>query len=271
MYAGARPSSDYSPANERAWELYTGAAPAYYGRSGGRLLDLAEHIANDERFVACTVKRVYEGMLGRKVVLADEGAVAEHREAFLESGLSLKALVRSVLTEPSYRGRAWQPRFGGAPEPVAKKLAPVDVLADSLTELSVYRMTLQGRSAIRLDSALRTLAGGSDRGDAMQVSTGAVLVQRRLAEAGAMHAIAAAAGGESTGGILCVCSPRYSAAPRSRWSRSPNPGPSATFSSSIIPSARRRARSSRPIISAQPCSTGSRPAASTTRPVRRSR
>ena len=203
MYAEAEiPMPEYQVAQERAWQLYTDAEPAFFGKGGERMVDLAGHIAGDERFVSCAVRRVYEGMLGRKAALQDEGALAVHREAFLDGNLTLKALVRSILTDPSYRGDTWEPRFGGEPEPVVEKVAPVGVVASSLTDLSGYSMTYAGRPATDLDFALRTLAGGSDRGDATNVSTGAVLVQRRLAEAGAIFAVDSAVAGSSSGGAL---------------------------------------------------------------------
>lgn len=196
------PGSTYEVGQERAWAIYTGAAPGFYGQPGERLVDLADHVAGDERFVSCAVRRVYEGMLGRPAELSDEGALAEHREAFLDGDLSLKALVRSVLTDPSYRGEAWTPRFGGEPRPMPVKVAPVRVVAASLTDLSGYALTVLGRPAHEVDLALRRLAGGSDRGDTTNVSTGAVLVQRRLAEAGAIHAVDTVLAGGSPPGRL---------------------------------------------------------------------
>jgi hypothetical protein len=65
-------------------------------------------------------------------------------------------------------------------------------------------MRLGGRSATRLDLALRRLAGGSDRGDSLGVSTGAVLVQRRLAEAGAVFLVDASNAGEIGDGRLAA-------------------------------------------------------------------
>ncbi|MBC8072362.1 MAG: DUF1588 domain-containing protein, partial [Deltaproteobacteria bacterium] len=196
------PGASYAVELERAWQLYTGAAPAFFGVPGERMEELADHLADDERFIGCAVRRVYQGLLGREPSLDDEGALADHREAFLDGDLTLRALVRSVLRDPSYRGRAWTPRFGGAPEPVMRKVSPVDVIARSIATLSGYALTHQGRPASRLDDSLRAIAGGSDRGDTDDVSTGAVLVQRRLAEAGAIHAFDAAIAGEDGGGTL---------------------------------------------------------------------
>jgi hypothetical protein len=204
MYPNELPAAEYSIELERAWQIYTDVAPGFYGVPGSRLVDLGRQVAEDDRFVSCAVRRVYEGLLGRTAALQDEGALAEHREAFLDGGLSLKALVRSVLDDPSYHGRSWQPRFGGEPEPVALKVAPVDVLASSLTELSGRTLTLDGRPSTRLDRGVRTLAGGSDRGDTKHVSTGAVLVQRRLAEAGAIHLVDSTSAGVPAEGRLAA-------------------------------------------------------------------
>lgn len=196
------PLPTYSVAGEHDWQINTGTPPGFFGVPGQRLQDLGEQIAGDERFVSCTVRRMYEGLLGRKAVLEDEGALAEHREAFLAGELSIKALARSIVADPSYRGAAHVPRFGGAPAPVVLKVAPVEVLARALTDLSGYELRYGGREAMGLDAYVRRLAGGSDRGSATGVSTGAVLVQRRLAEAGAMFLVDAAQAGDTTGGRL---------------------------------------------------------------------
>lgn len=196
------PEPSYAVDQERRWQAQTGTPPGFYGRPGERLVDLAAHVAGDERFVSCTVRRVYEGLLGRPATLQDEGALAVHREALLDGGLTLRALTRSIVRDPSYRGQAWTPEFGGAPEPVHDKVAPVNVLQRSLATLTGYELRLAGRPGTALDLALRRLAGGSDRGDTTSVSTGAVLVQRRLAEAGASHAVTAALQGQPGGGTL---------------------------------------------------------------------
>ncbi len=202
MAPNQTPVPNYNPAGERDWQIYTDTAPGFFGVPGDRLEDLARMIAQDERFISCTVRRVYEELLGRDALLEDEGALAEHREAFLASELSLKALVRSIVADPSYRGRSWEPRFGGAPEPVRRKVAPVEVLGTSLEALTGYAVRYDGREALALDAALRRLAGGSDRGNAQSISTGAVLVQRRLAEAGAIALVESVAAGEPNDGRL---------------------------------------------------------------------
>lgn len=179
-------SERYNGDKEELWNSTTGVQPGYYGApSSNGIGALATAVAHDPRFVSCSVRRVYEAFLGRPAVLADEGQLEIHREVFVDSGLSMRALVRSVLDDPAYRGRKERSALGGAPEPVLEKLATPEVLASSLTDLTGYSFTLDGRSSIRFDAGLRTLAGASDAGAIGAPSPGRVLVHRRFAEASA--------------------------------------------------------------------------------------
>lgn len=175
----------YTPAQEREWMRTTERAPAFFGTPTTGLRDLGRQIASDERFVMCAVRRVYAGLMVRPLEITDDGALATHREAFLASGLSLKALIRSVLDDPAYRGRAARAAFGGRPAAATYTLVTPAILAHELEDLTGYRMTLEERDVLTLDFGLRAVAGGSDRGPATTPSTGLVLVQRRLAEAAA--------------------------------------------------------------------------------------
>lgn len=177
---------EYAADNETAWMGTTGVSPGYFGApSSNGIGALATAMANDPRFVSCSVRRVYEAFLGRPAVLADEGQLEIHREVFIDSGLSMRSLVRSVLDDPAYRGRAERSELGGEPEPVLSKLATPEVLASSLSDLSGYSFILDGRRAVRTDAGLRTIAGASDAGASRDPSPGRVLVHRRFAEASA--------------------------------------------------------------------------------------
>lgn len=193
----------YQPQNERLWEVTTKAAPAYFGRpTTGTLRDLALHIAADERFAGCMVRHVYEGFLGRAAEIQDDGQLAAHREVFLSSGLSMKALVRSVAGDPAYRMQSVRSDFGGTPAAVEKKVLSPDLLASSMSDLSGYRMTFDGREATSVDRALRALAGGSDRARSFAPAPGHALVQLRLAEASARTLADGAAPGSRIGARL---------------------------------------------------------------------
>ena len=136
-------------------------------------------MAKDERFVACTVKRMYESFMGRHAVLADEGQLAAHREVFLSSGLSIKELAKSLLADPAYRGVGELSSFGGMPDPVLRKLASPDLLTSSILDLTGYKLHAFNGDATRYDLFVRALAGGSDRGASESPSMGHALVQRR--------------------------------------------------------------------------------------------
>jgi hypothetical protein len=176
----------YHPASEKMYLSQTQAMPAYFGvPTSGRLDGLGYAISKDDRFVTCTVKRVYESFLARNAALADEGQLAAHREAFLASGLSMKALVRSVLKDPAYRGISRVSDFGGKTEGVKIKLASPELLTASIADLSGFVLSVDGRVATEVDRGLRAFAGGSDRGALRTPSAGNVVVHRRLAEAAA--------------------------------------------------------------------------------------
>jgi hypothetical protein len=187
MNPDARPESRalYRPERERDWMRTTERPPAFFGQPGENLADLGRQIAGDPRFVGCIVKRVYTQMMGRRAALEDDGALAEHREAFLAGELRLKALYRSMIRDPRYRGQALRSSFGGHPDPAVLKLITPDILGSEIESLTGYRMQFDGRDALSLDYGLRAISGGSDHGASTDPSTGLVLVQRRLAEAAA--------------------------------------------------------------------------------------
>ncbi len=182
----ATDASTYKPAGELAWDGYTGAVPAYFGvPTLGTVDALAQAIAADGRFVSCTVRRTYESFMGRPTEPADDGQLTAHRDVFIASGLSLKALVRSVLQDPAYRGLTEPSAYGGEAAAVPLKIVSPETLASSLADLTGWEMYLGGRQATSVDFGLRALAGGSDRGAVQTASLGNVLVHRRLAEGGA--------------------------------------------------------------------------------------
>lgn len=205
--------STYAVSAERDWVTATGRAPGWFGTPGSNLPDLGVFVARDPRFVSCAVKRVYEGLLGRRARVDDDGALAEHRDAFIVSGLDLKSLVRSVLDDERYRGLRSESAFGGTPEDVELKVITPEQLSTELYALTGFRMTdgEDGPDALAVDYGLRALAGGSDQGAATSPSTGLVLVHRRLAEAAASAIVEGAVSGGAVTSIV------------SDWSASPTP------------------------------------------------
>lgn len=179
----------YHPEREQLWATYTQVAPAYYGLPGTSLADLGQQLAADPRFPACAVEQAWELLLRRDATLADEERLVAHRQAFLDGDLTLRSLVRSILADPWYRAGATD-----AEGAVPRKLATPDLLHDQVEGLTGFRWEYQGYDMLGSDLVgLRTLAGGADGATVPRTATRPnatmVLVQARLAEAAAVHAV----------------------------------------------------------------------------------
>jgi hypothetical protein len=186
--------SRYHPERELTWVDTLGTPPAWYGQPGANLGDLGLQIAADPRFASCAVEQAFSLLLRRPPTLSDEPALLAHREAFLAGDARLKALVRSVLADPRYRaGDSDDPRveaFGGVPT----KLATPDLLSSQIEGLTGYRWSWYGYDMLQTDLVgLRSLAGGADGVSVVRTATSpnatVVLVQERLAELAAIHAV----------------------------------------------------------------------------------
>ncbi len=188
-YANPLEARQYFPEREQRWKTYTGAEPAWYGEPGYDLADLGQQIAADHRFPECATQQAYALLLRRDVTLGDAAPLVEHRNAFLRGGLTLRALVRSVVADPRYRAGDTD-----APGYVPLKMATPDLLASQVEDLTGYRWTYAGYDMLQSDTVgVRTLAGGADGYDVTSTATSPnatlVLVQERLAEAAAAYAV----------------------------------------------------------------------------------
>lgn len=189
--------TEYHPERELLYETYVGVEPAYFGSPGYTLDDLGHSIAGDNRFVECTVETVYTGLLRRDATLDDADALTFHREAFLEGDLVIRELFRSVVNDERY--------LAGATDTegyVPKKMATPDLLASQVEGLTGFRWTYGGFDMMKTDRyGFRTLAGGADGTSVTSSSTSPnttlVLVQERLAQAGAWYAAETDAASES--------------------------------------------------------------------------
>lgn len=183
-------ASNYHVEREPLWSTVTGVAPAWYGEPGSSLADLGEQIAADPRYPECAVQRTYELLLRRPVEVGDIDRLAAHREAFLSGGLTMRSLLRSVLSDPNYRAGAT-----AADGAVPRKMVSAELLADQVEALTGFRWEYAGYDMMGTDSVgLRTLAGGADgstvAASATRPNATLVLVQERLAQAAAWYAVA---------------------------------------------------------------------------------
>lgn len=181
--------SYYQPSRELMWQEYLGVPPAWYGVPGYGLQDLGQQIAGDPRFPNCATQQAFELLLRRDATYEDTEALAEHRDAFIAGGLTMRALLGSVVRDPAYLSPDTD-EAGFVP----RKMVTADLLAAQTTALTGFVWT-DGYTDY-MDSSFygfHTLAGGAD-GDSVTATatdpnTTLVLVQQRLAEAAASHAV----------------------------------------------------------------------------------
>ena len=178
----------YRPDNAEDWIENTGKRPAFYGREGNDLADLARFIREDSRYLRCAVSRVYEGLLDRPATSDDSAAITQHLEAFEEGGRTFTALYRSVLSDPLYRGRNQDARSATG----AKMLSP-ELLQRVVTHLTGFHAKIEGVDIMRHEEGLRILGGGLSAfsGDypSRTANVTRVLVHGRLAEAAALYVV----------------------------------------------------------------------------------
>ncbi|MBT9558517.1 MAG: DUF1549 domain-containing protein [Myxococcales bacterium] len=183
--------TEYHPEREGAWRTTTELPPGFYGSPGFTLADLGRQLAADPRFVQCAVERTWELLLRRRVRETDRDeldALSRHREAFIAGGLTMRGLMRSILTDPRYRE---------APDPATgqgEKLVPPEVWANILQEWTGFRLTAGGADLLATDrTGFRTLAGGGDGRSGSEPATlpttTMAIVWQRSAEAAAAYAV----------------------------------------------------------------------------------
>lgn len=170
----------YHPEREGIWRTQTGVPPSYFGLPAEALGDLGQRIAADPNFIDCAVQQSAELLLRRPLTLEDTDKRTAWREQFLDSGLTLRSLWEAIVRSEEY-------------EEGAKLLTPA-LLSSMIEDLTGFRLLVDGADLLRTSTyGLATLAGAGDgefaTGVAQDWSATLVLVQNRVAEAAADHAV----------------------------------------------------------------------------------
>jgi len=195
----------YHPERELLWRDTTGVEPGFYGEPGAGLEQLGTQLASDNRLLTCAVETVTRAFLRRDTTLDDTNDLVIHREAFLDGGLTLRSLARSVVSSDVYRAGPTDDARA-----VPTKMVTADLLHDQIEGLTGYRWTLQGGlDALQSEAVgFRTLAGGADgvfvTQSARRPNATLVLVQARLAEAAADHVVRTDLSGPDAPRLLTV-------------------------------------------------------------------
>lgn len=179
----------YRPEREEGWRLYAEKSPGYYGTPTSGLGELASLIADDQRFVDCAVKTVFEGLTQRTVVDEDWAELTDHLVAFEDSGLLIKPLVKSIVMADEYVAKDVLDEDLALRIPSVKMVSSAQ-LSDIVAAKTGYRWEFAGVDIVTNRSAgVPTLLGDIDglnmTSRNYRPSVGAVFVQERLAYAAA--------------------------------------------------------------------------------------
>jgi hypothetical protein len=177
----------YHPDREIMWQDTSGRSPGYFGTPTLGLADLGRQMAADSRYPQCMVERTYELLMRRPLEIEDSDTITGHRETFLNEGLTVRALFRSIVNSPEYRVANSDSLLD-----VTHKMVTPDLLSTVVQEITGFEWLADDHGfnlmEVETDGYL-TLAGGADgytvTRSAMEPSTTVLLVQERLAEAAA--------------------------------------------------------------------------------------
>lgn len=176
---------------EEEWRNHAGREPGYYGRPVSHLVDLGQRIAEDQRFVDCAVKTVFEGLTQRRVDDNDWSEIIPHANAFVSADQSVKELVRSIVNSPTYvAGGSTDPGFDDRLASV--KTATPGQLASIIQDKTGYVWSVRGRELLTTnDRGLPVLMGGIDSRFVVEPNfvptVGSAFAVERLAQAAGYH------------------------------------------------------------------------------------
>ncbi|MEL6179151.1 MAG: DUF1592 domain-containing protein, partial [Myxococcota bacterium] len=127
--------TDRGAGGTELFDVFPQAEPAYFGQRARNLGDLGQAMAQDPRFARCMTQRTYEALIDRPATLDDFDAISKHNATFIASGMTYRALVRSILSDPVYRGGNDKAR----PGTTTKVMAP-EVLGDAIGAFTGFEM-----------------------------------------------------------------------------------------------------------------------------------
>lgn len=123
------PLAFYEPDLEDDWSQYGLQPPAYFGKPGRTFTDLGYFVADDPRFAECAARR-FQGYLTQTDPLSvPVDVVAPLQQTLVDSGFSVKAVVKAIVMSDAFRVDAGEGPPGSAglqtvrPEQYARTIA----------------------------------------------------------------------------------------------------------------------------------------------------
>lgn len=181
----------YHPEREHEGPTELGVSPAWFGTPVEDLGGLASTIADDPRFLPCTVSQLARGLWGRSPRPSDEAQLAAVVDAFEAGGARLPVALAALMDGPTYRAGS---QGAGGQEVTARWLWP-DQLSTAVEAATGFRWSWLGFELLDDDTiGYRVLMGGVEgvATTAPQDRPGLAMaaVWKRVAEAAADHAVA---------------------------------------------------------------------------------
>jgi len=188
--------SRYYASDEDEWQSWSGRAPNYYGVPTNGLRDLATHLADDPRFVDCAVQTTLEALQQRELTDDDWTDLASFERDFASGGLTMRALVRSIVTSDSYRNPVDSDTISSV------KMVSPDQLRSIILDKTGYDWTFEERAAlVSNDMGMPVLLGGTDSRYVTdrnyQPTVSAMFVAERLAQVAGYRVAASDLAGET--------------------------------------------------------------------------
>lgn len=188
---GLREATLYRPENEEGWRDYANKSPGYYGTPTANIRELAENLVEDPRFADCAVQTAFEGFGQRSLADGDWSEFAALRDRFVADGMTLKPLVKAIVTTRPYLAASAADAATNDRLATVKTASPAQ-LAATIEDITGYRWTFDGRDGLTTgDLGLPVLAGGVDGNFVSTPSyspgLGVAFVQERLAQSAGYH------------------------------------------------------------------------------------
>lgn len=176
----------YHPERETEWRNLGELPPSYFGTPTSGMADLGRLVAQDNRYNRCMITRTWELLMRQSAVdNMDSVIYGQHEKQFRGHGLSIRALMRSIVTHDNYVDAA---------EFSVDRLVTPYILSRTVQDMTGYVWQVDGWDLLGApETGFLILAGGAD-GDILKsaVSDPTVtmhLVQQRLAEGAADYAV----------------------------------------------------------------------------------
>ncbi|MEC7986483.1 MAG: DUF1592 domain-containing protein [Myxococcota bacterium] len=177
----------YWPEREENWRMYAEKEPAYFGTMTGNITELGQLMGEDTRIVDCAVKTVMEGLQQREITDWDWTEYHTHRDAFIGADLSLRYLIRSIVTSDTYKIATSNNKEIMDHIPSVKVVNPYQLSA-IMADITGFQWNFGGIDALTNNgTGIPVLLGGIDSTNVSErnylPSVGLVFTQERLAQA----------------------------------------------------------------------------------------